>query len=243
MSVPMEFWGVEVKVGQVVKVDQTDLLGVTIHLSQIALGESKKDKASEPVIISLKVDDKKFVLGSLTRDGIPQFSLDLYLDSEFELSHNSKNSSVYFSGYKVENDFDNVSDFSDSDEDIPLLTKIDGNQVETADPKKENKKESDDDDSVDEVDSGSSDEIDADSDDEIDSDEDESEDEETPVKKVDQSKKRPNGPASKAPIPIKKAKNATPEKTSVGGKKNVQKSTPNPVKKGGKNFNKKGQRS
>ncbi|OIW08519.1 hypothetical protein TanjilG_03195 [Lupinus angustifolius] len=227
MSVPMEFWGAEVKVGQVVKVDQNELLGVTIHLSQIALGESKKDKANEPVIISLKVDDKKFVLGTLTRDGVPQFSLDLYLDSEFELSHNSKNSSVYFSGYKVENDIDDVSDFS-------------GNKVETADPKKDNENESDDD-SVDEDDFGSSDELGANSDDEIDSDEDESE-EETPVKKVDQSKKRPNGPASKAPIPAKKAKNATPEKTD-GGKKGVQKSTPHPVKKGGKNFNKKGQRS
>ncbi|CAL0304036.1 unnamed protein product [Lupinus luteus] len=222
MSVPMEFWGVEVKAGQVVKVDQNDLLGVTIHLSQIALGESKKGKGSEPVIISVKVDDKKFVLGTLTWEGIPQFSLDLYLDSD---------------------DFDNVSDFSDSDEDIPLLTKIDGNKVETADPKNDNENESDDD-SVDEDDFGSFDELDADSDDEIDSDEDDSEDEEeeTPVKKVDQSKKRPNGPASKAPVPAKKAKNATPEKTD-GGKKGGQKSTPHPVKKGGKNFNKKGQRS
>lgn len=69
---------------------------------QVALSEAKKDKASEPVVLYLKVGDQKFVLGTLSRDNIPQFSLDLYLNKEFELSHNSKNASVHFFGYKVE---------------------------------------------------------------------------------------------------------------------------------------------
>ncbi|XP_019452050.1 PREDICTED: histone deacetylase HDT1-like [Lupinus angustifolius] len=272
MAGPMEFWGVEVKVGQAVKVDRNDLLGETIHLSQIALGESKKDKANEPVVLYLKVGERKFVLGTLIRNDIPQLSVDLFLHSEFELSHNSKNSSVYFSGYKVENDFNSVSDFSDSDEDLPILNKDDGKlekngddikvveskrppvsigasakQAKIAVPKKDEADESDDDDdSDDEDDFGSSDEMDDDSDidDDSDSDEDEDEsedDEETPLKKVDQGKKRPNGSASKNPVSIKKAKNATPENN--GGKKSLHTASPHPVKKGGKNSNKKGQRS
>ncbi|OIW05847.1 hypothetical protein TanjilG_23633 [Lupinus angustifolius] len=231
MAGPMEFWGVEVKVGQAVKVDRNDLLGETIHLSQIALGESKKDKANEPVVLYLKVGERKFVLGTLIRNDIPQLSVDLFLHSEFELSHNSKNSSVYFSGYKVEND-----------EDLPILNKDDGKlekngddikvveskrppvsigasakQAKIAVPKKDEADESDDDDdSDDEDDFGSSDE-------------------------VDQGKKRPNGSASKNPVSIKKAKNATPENN--GGKKSLHTASPHPVKKGGKNSNKKGQRS
>ncbi|XLR35126.1 hypothetical protein S83_063026 [Arachis hypogaea] len=66
-----------------------------------------------------------------------------------------------------------------------------------------------------------------------DTDEDESdEDEETPVKKVDQGKKRPNVSTTKTIVPVaKKAKNVTPEKSS--GKKIAHALTPHLVKKCG----------
>ncbi|KAK7402077.1 hypothetical protein VNO78_14055 [Psophocarpus tetragonolobus] len=113
----MEFWGnylllyslfppslatdcAEVKVGESVKVDPAEF-EACIHLSQAALGEAKKDKANEPVVLYLKVGDQKFVLGTLSREKIPQISLELVLEKEFEVSHNSKNASVYFCGYKA----------------------------------------------------------------------------------------------------------------------------------------------
>jgi len=49
----------------------------------------------------LKVADLKFVIGTLTKDAIPQTTLNVVLDRESELSHNSKNASVHFSGYKL----------------------------------------------------------------------------------------------------------------------------------------------
>lgn len=53
------------------------------------------------MVLSLKVGDQKFVLGTLNREKIPQVSLELVLDREFELSHNSKTASVHFCGYKA----------------------------------------------------------------------------------------------------------------------------------------------
>ncbi|ESW04374.1 hypothetical protein PHAVU_011G090000 [Phaseolus vulgaris] len=260
MDSPMEFWGVEVKVGQTVKVDPMDPVSAYIHISQVALGEAKKDKANEAVVLYLKVDGKKIVLGTLKRDDIPHLSLDLVLDSESELSHSSKSASVFVCGYKVLTDEGNVADFSDSEEDEEDLVlngqengkpvvKAEGakvtkpaksapaavasvKQVKTVDPKKDEEDDSDSDESDDDLDSddesGTSDEMDDDSD----SDEAGESDEETPVKKVDQSKKRPNVSASKSPPSSKKAKTATPEKTD--GKKNVHVATPYPTKKGAK---------
>ncbi|XP_061352357.1 histone deacetylase HDT1-like [Gastrolobium bilobum] len=257
MEIPMEFWGVEVKVGQSVKVDPMDPVSGYIHISQVALGEAKKDKASEPVVLYLKVDDQKFVLGTLSRDDIPHISLDLVLDSESELSHNSKNASVYFCGYRVVTEEGNNSDFSDSDDDLILEDEDSGKpetkagdakvtqakkpvavvgalakQVKIVDPKKDEEDDSDDDD---EDELGDSDEMDADSDSDEESESDEETPAKTPVKKVDQGKKRPSESASKTPVPTKKAKNATPEKTD--GKKNVHTATPHPMKKGGKTPN------
>lgn len=53
------------------------------------------------MVLYLKVGDQKFVLGTLSREKIPQVSLELVLEKEFELSHNSKSASVYFCGYKA----------------------------------------------------------------------------------------------------------------------------------------------
>ncbi|KAJ1376357.1 Tetratricopeptide-like helical domain superfamily [Sesbania bispinosa] len=44
METPMEFWGVEIKAGQSVKVDPVDELIGYIHIFQVALGEAKKEK-------------------------------------------------------------------------------------------------------------------------------------------------------------------------------------------------------
>jgi hypothetical protein len=49
----------------------------------------------------VKVGEQKLVLGTLLKDKIPQISLELVLDKEFELSHNSKTASVHFFGYRA----------------------------------------------------------------------------------------------------------------------------------------------
>ncbi|KEH38944.1 histone deacetylase 2a, putative [Medicago truncatula] len=122
----MEFWGAEVKVGETIKIDPYDLEAAAIHISQVALGEAKKDKPNESVVIYLKVGEQKLVLGTLTKDKIPQISLDIVLEKEFELSHNSKAASVHFCGYKAyyeDNDDSEEEGETDSeDEDIPLIT-------------------------------------------------------------------------------------------------------------------------
>ncbi|KEH38942.1 histone deacetylase 2a, putative [Medicago truncatula] len=241
----MEFWGAEVKVGETIKIDPYDLEAAAIHISQVALGEAKKDKPNESVVIYLKVGEQKLVLGTLTKDKIPQISLDIVLEKEFELSHNSKAA-------------------NSEDEDIPLITteqngkpEPKAEELKVSEPKKADAKnaapaknaatakhvkvvdpkdeDSDDDDESDDEIGSSDDEMEnADSDSEDEDDSDEDDEEETPVKKVDQGKKRPNESASKTPISSKKSKNATPEKTD--GKKAGHTATPHP-KKGGKTPN------
>jgi hypothetical protein len=49
----------------------------------------------------VKCDDKKLVVGTLSGDKCAQIQYDLVFEKEFELSHNSKNASVYFCGYKT----------------------------------------------------------------------------------------------------------------------------------------------
>ena len=66
---------------------------------QAALGESKK---SDSALMYVKVDDQKLAIGTLSIDKYPQIQFDLVFDKEFELSHTSKTTSVFFSGYKVE---------------------------------------------------------------------------------------------------------------------------------------------
>ncbi|KAI3473326.1 hypothetical protein Pfo_030617 [Paulownia fortunei] len=120
----MEFWGVEVKSGEPLKVTPGD--GMVLHLSQACLGELKKEKGNESVYLFVNVDGKKLVLGTLFTDKLPQQQFDLVFDKDFELSHNWKSGSVYFYGYRASNPFDEgelpagESDESESEEDIPL---------------------------------------------------------------------------------------------------------------------------
>ncbi|XP_008804388.1 histone deacetylase HDT2-like [Phoenix dactylifera] len=126
----MEFWGVEVKPGQTVKCDPGDIK--CLHLSQASLGETKKGKGDENVPIFVKFNDQKLVLGTLSAEKCAQISFDLVFEKEFELSHSSKNASVYFCGYKaiMQDAFGSDDDFSDdesdSEDDLQIGQKANG---------------------------------------------------------------------------------------------------------------------
>ncbi|KDO45601.1 hypothetical protein CISIN_1g0223952mg, partial [Citrus sinensis] len=124
----MEFWGVEVKAGQPLKVKPN--FDNIIHLSQASLGESKKEKGHDSVPLFVKFGDKKLVLGTLIPENIPQLSFDLVFEKEFELSHNWKNGSIYFCGYQTPLPMDSSDEFDmgDSDEEeqeeLPSITAV-----------------------------------------------------------------------------------------------------------------------
>lgn len=114
----MEFWGIEVKSGELAKVDPGE--DKIVHISQVALGESKS-KGNEPVHIYLIVDHQKFVVGTLTQEKFPQLMGEILLEKGFELSHSWKNGSVYFTGYKVDARDYEAGDSSDDDE-LPVVS-------------------------------------------------------------------------------------------------------------------------
>ncbi|KAA3455497.1 histone deacetylase HDT1-like [Gossypium australe] len=89
--------GIEVKAGQPIKTDPG--ASHVIHLSQATLGESKNKAESVPLYVN--VNGKKLVLGTLSHQNCPQLCFDLVFEQGFELSHNWKNGSVYFLGYKT----------------------------------------------------------------------------------------------------------------------------------------------
>ncbi|RZC82332.1 hypothetical protein C5167_045118 [Papaver somniferum] len=240
----MEFWGVEVKPGQSYKVAPVE--EKVLHLSQSCIGEVKKGK-EETVVVYAKIDNQKHVIAHLSADKFPQISHDLVFEKEFELSHSSKNGSIYFTGYmSVLGDSDDEGGFlTDSDEDdmpvedFPVDIKENGKaakpdasapkKVKVVDPK------ADDEDDSDESDSDGSD---SDEDEDMegsDSDDGESSDEEEEPTPTPKGKKRPAEGANKKSTPgDKKAKLETPQKSGADGKKGgaVHQGTPYP--KGGK---------
>ncbi|KAL1549338.1 Histone deacetylase hdt1 [Salvia divinorum] len=251
----MEFWGVEVKNGETLKVAPG--FNMVLHLSQACLGETKKEKGNESVCLFVNVDEKKLVLGTLVTDKLPQQQFDLVFDRDFELSHNWKNGSIYFYGYKASNPYEDGSEEdgsveSDSEEDIPLVTvnnakpEAKAKQEKPADAVKGKGKESDagkqkvkivepikdanpgDDDTSDDMMSEDDDEDDSEDDA---SDESDESDEETP-KKAESSKKRAAESVTKTPVQDKKAK-LTPQKTD-GKKVSGHVATPHPAKQAGK---------
>ncbi|XP_038682538.1 histone deacetylase HDT1 isoform X2 [Tripterygium wilfordii] len=239
MAYSMEFWGVEVKAGEPLKVTPEE--DTLIHVSQAALGESKKDKGKEAVPLYVKCGDQKLVIGTLSSENFPQVSFDLVFEKEFELSHNWKGGSVHFCGYKVPipdegDDYPGkVVPKGDNAAAKPQAAKPESSvkQVELVEPSKLGEGDSDED-SEDDSDEDSED--DSDEDDESGSDLmmsediDDSDEEEMP-KKDEVVKKRPNDSALKTPA-SKKAKSATPQKTD--GKKGGHTATPHPSKKAGK---------
>lgn len=60
----------------------------------------KKDKGNDSVPIFVEVNGQKLVLGVLSPDNCTHIPFDLVFEKEFVLSHNWKNGSVYFCGYK-----------------------------------------------------------------------------------------------------------------------------------------------
>ncbi|EOA19451.1 hypothetical protein CARUB_v10001840mg [Capsella rubella] len=227
----MEFWGVEVKSGAPLKVTpEEDNL---IHISQATL--DCKGKMTEPVLLTVTVDNTKLVIGTLSQDKFPQISFDLVFEKEFELSHNCTRGNVHFIGYRSPN-IDQGEDFSDSEEEeeeapeaVPAVVPANGNAkaaVVKADSKPKAKpaevapeSEDDEDDSDEEDESDDDDDsekgMDVDEDDSDDEDDSEDEEEEeTPKKAEPVNKKRPIESASKTPVSGKKAKPAaTPLKT------------------------------
>ncbi|RZC70646.1 hypothetical protein C5167_033892 [Papaver somniferum] len=220
----MEFWGVEVKPGVPHKVTFTE--NRLIHISQAALGETKK--GNENVVLFVNFNGKKLVVGTLSMDKCPQIQCDLVFEKEFELCHNSKNGSVYFSGYKgflgPESPSDD-SDDSDSDDEIPLVANgkpepLEGSKVGSSEAKPkvkivEPKKgdESEDDDS-----------------------EDSSDEEESDEEAKKRNKRSAETSASKTPADKKAKLMSTPQKSGADGKKGsgVHIATPHPAKKAGK---------
>ncbi|KAJ6407576.1 hypothetical protein OIU84_010960 [Salix udensis] len=262
----MEFWGVEVKSGEPLRVESGD--GFILHLSQACLGEAKKDKGNESVCIYVNFDDQKLVLGTLSHDKIPQIPFDLVFEKDFELSHNLKNGSVYFSGYKVaQPDTSDSDEFnSDGEEDLPFPVENEAKQpkpeeenpakpdskqkVKIVEPSKDGKPKPENDDSSDEEDDSSDDgessddqpmmmandedEISEDEDDKSDEDDDDSDDGDMKTtKKAEVGKKRSTESASKSPVPDKKAKFVTPQKTDFK-KVGVHIATPHPSKQAAK---------
>ncbi|XP_059659346.1 histone deacetylase HDT1-like [Cornus florida] len=257
--VSMEFWGVEVKAGESLKViPEGEKL---IHISQAALGEGKKDKGNIFVPLRVNVGGQKLILANLSAERFPQITFDLVFDKEFELSHDWKNGSVYFSGYKVDSSSTDSEGFSDSEfsseeedevikviENVPKVEKVKPEtskasaskpessskpKVMLVEPSKGNENDDDDDEDEDEEDDDDEDEIsDSDEDEEMLDDLDgSSDDEATPKAMVGSGKKRVIESATKTPT-TKKAKLASPQKS--GGKKGAHTATPYPSKQAGK---------
>ncbi|XP_030453772.1 histone deacetylase HDT1 [Syzygium oleosum] len=117
----MEFWGVEVKSGEPLIVEPGH--ETVVHLSQACLGEAK-DKAKESILLYVNIGGQKLVLGTLSADKFPQIPFDLVFEKSFGLSHNWKNGSVFFSGYKTQlpcgSDVDSLYSDSDAEEGLPI---------------------------------------------------------------------------------------------------------------------------
>ncbi|KAJ0778328.1 putative histone deacetylase [Helianthus annuus] len=97
----MEFWGVEVKPNESLKVPVEDLK--LLHISQVALGEMKNGKKVENIPVRVSINDKKYVVGTLSSERAPQIAFDLVFEQDLELSHGWKDGSVYFCGYIGDN--------------------------------------------------------------------------------------------------------------------------------------------
>jgi len=227
----MEFWGVEVKAGKPFKVNPE--AGQIIHISQAAMGEGKKGKGNDHVLLHVKIDGKKLVLGSLSGENFPQISFDLVFEKEFELSHDWKNGSVHFCGYMQDNHYSESEDYdseeSDEEEDAPIGIIENGKikpEVEEAKPAaskaKGGKPESSAKAKVTVVEPKKGDESDEDDEDDEDDDEDESEDEDM-VNASDDSEDEDDSADSED------EDEDTPKKAVSGKKRPIESATKTPV--------------
>ncbi|CAN1275799.1 Histone deacetylase HDT1, partial [Linum perenne] len=222
--------GVEVKSGEPLEVQCGDAF--ILHLSQASLGDCKKDKGNGSVCLYVKVDDKKLVLGTLSSEKIPQLQLDLVFDRDFQLSHNGKNGSVYFIGAP----FSHASEIKPAKEEKEKPSSSGTKKVKIVEPIKDDSSDEESDDSSDEDDDLSDDDDqtdngddDDDDDEDEDSDEEETDEEDVIEKKKDSTSKKRSDPETTTPVPNKKAKMVTPQKTGVK-KASEHKATPHPAK-------------
>ncbi|KAL6610635.1 hypothetical protein ACP70R_040604 [Stipagrostis hirtigluma subsp. patula] len=244
----MEFWGLEVKPGTTVRCQPGD--DYILHLSQAALGESKK--GSDNALMYVKVNDEKLAIGTLSADKYPQIQFDLVFEKDFELSHTSKDEMDFDSEEDEDEEELNIDAAKENgkvegkkEQKIQVKTGAAASKSDVAVKKQENNKNDDDSDedetddsdddeglSPEEDDEDDSDEEDSSEDDEDESDEDE--EEETP-KKPEAGKKRAAENALKTPASDnKKAKVATPSTQKTGGKKGGHVATPHPAKQASK---------
>ncbi|XP_039068274.1 histone deacetylase HDT1-like isoform X2 [Hibiscus syriacus] len=252
----MEFWGVEVKSGQNFKVELENDGSRILHLSQVALGEvtgdKKKEKVDENICIYLKFKNEKFVIGTLSQEKFPQIPLDLVLHDKFELSHNWKNGSIFITGYYVDS---TQGGDTESEEELPQptinLTKPHATTsdpsasrlVKIVEPKKdevssddegeddtsaEDEESSEDQDPTMPINGEKENDVDTSSNEDDSGEESSDEDQETP-EKAGPSKKRSAESARKSPVPEKKVKLETPQKTD-GKKAGGHTATPHPSK-------------
>ncbi|KAG6769706.1 hypothetical protein POTOM_025367 [Populus tomentosa] len=219
--------GVEVKGGEPLRVESGD--GFILHLSQACLGEAKKDKGNESVCLFVNFDDQKLVLGTLSHEKIPQIPFDLVFEKDFELSHNLKNGSVFFSGYKVAQPeypftqinrrtffffFFYLSEFnSDGEEDLPVPVDNGKKEAKQPNPENENAAKPDSKQKVKIVEPNKDGKPKPENDDSSDEEDDSSDDGESSDDQAEVGKKRSAESASKNPVPDKKAKFVTPQKT------------------------------
>ncbi|KAM0024848.1 putative histone deacetylase [Helianthus debilis subsp. tardiflorus] len=221
----MEFWGVEVKPNEslVVEVKELKLL----HISQVALGEVKNGKKVENIPVKININEKEFVVGTLSSERAPQIIFDLVFEQDLELSHGWKDGSVYFCGYIADNPIDDEGDdaydFDTSDEEEALnLNAPNGITKPKAPANIATVQEESEDDSSDDSDEDDSED---DSDDSMEEDESEEEKEVKPVKKpVESAPKSPTSAKKGKPNTPQNAKSNTPQK--AGGKKGGQAVTP-----------------
>ncbi|AQK95840.1 histone deacetylase102 [Zea mays] len=209
----MEFWGLEVKPGSTVKCEPGH--GFILHVSQAALGESKK---SDSALMYVKVDDKKLAIGTLSIDKYPQIQFDLVFNKEFELSHTSKTTSVFFSGKadgKEEQKNQEKAVAATASKSSLGLEKKSKDDSDDSDEDESDDSDEDDSDDSDEGEGLSPDEGDDDSSDEDDTSDDDEEETPTP-KKPEAGKKRGAENALKTPLSDKKAKVATPPAQKTG---------------------------
>ncbi|GJX76888.1 histone deacetylase HDT1-like protein [Tanacetum coccineum] len=222
----MEFWGVEVKPNETLKVSVDDER--LLHISQVALGEVKNGKKVENVAVKVNFKDKNFVVGTLSSERAPQIMFDLVFEQDLELSH----------GWK----------------DGKEALNFNANGALQGKPKASVKEVTEDD--SDDSDDSDSDSMDEDSSDEEEEKEKEKEKEKEvkPAKRpaaavpkaaqVPAKKGKPNSPPkAKQNNTPQKGKSNTPQKTD--GKKGGHQSTPHPNSKPNfkKNKNKSGNRS
>eukprot|EP01023_Acetabularia_acetabulum_P040610 TRINITY_DN3937_c1_g2_i5.p1 TRINITY_DN3937_c1_g2~~TRINITY_DN3937_c1_g2_i5.p1 ORF type:complete len:125 (+),score=21.00 TRINITY_DN3937_c1_g2_i5:146-520(+) len=96
-NVLQEFWSVKVgHTGADVQLEDTDGY---IRFSSIVLGEGGRQ--GELVQLKMSSEETETLLCTLEQGRTDQVSVDLIIDSDAKLTHNSKTANIYINGYKT----------------------------------------------------------------------------------------------------------------------------------------------